>query len=221
MACCIFVLPLLFSFWLCGLALLCAVVSSSPCCAYQSVLSQQSPHAPTKYIAPRLWWLSYPPQGSGAILSLTDNRQWPASLFILSGDVGSGSNGLRALDAAETVSVVGSSLGGSLSLDSGAYIGNGSWRRYQSKIKLIFTQNIRLLIVECTMTQAVPPALSQGYGYGIILGVGFAFAIFMVRTPYHGKRGCSNNGRFHSHIFSNDTTMKSSLRKCSPRPVAA
>lgn len=30
------------------------------------------------------------------------------------------------------------------------------------------------------MTQTVPPALSQGYGYGIILGVGFAFAIFMV-----------------------------------------
>lgn len=25
------------------------------------------------------------------------------------------------------------------------------------------------------------PALSQGYGYGIILGVGFAFAVFMVR----------------------------------------
>lgn len=26
------------------------------------------------------------------------------------------------------------------------------------------------------------PALSQGYGYGIILGVGFAFAVFMVSS---------------------------------------
>lgn len=25
-------------------------------------------------------------------------------------------------------------------------------------------------------------ALGQGFGYGIILGVGFAFALFMVRT---------------------------------------
>ena len=26
------------------------------------------------------------------------------------------------------------------------------------------------------------PALNQGVGYGIVLGLGFAFAIFMVRT---------------------------------------
>lgn len=33
------------------------------------------------------------------------------------------------------------------------------------------------------MSSTVGPAVGQGVGYGIVLGVGIAFALFMVRSP--------------------------------------
>ncbi|OAA75294.1 urea active transporter [Akanthomyces lecanii RCEF 1005] len=60
------------------------------------------------------------------------------------------------------------------------------------------------------MTQTVPPALSQGYGYGIILGVGFAFAIFMISLTHILKR--YNNEVVTSEMFTTaGRTMKSGL----------
>ncbi|EJP68324.1 hypothetical protein MY5147_003282 [Beauveria neobassiana] len=60
------------------------------------------------------------------------------------------------------------------------------------------------------MTQTVPPALSQGYGYGIILGVGFAFAIFMITLTHILKR--YNNEVVTSEMFTTaGRTMKSGL----------
>lgn len=54
------------------------------------------------------------------------------------------------------------------------------------------------------------PALSQGYGYGIILGVGFAFAIFMITLTHILKR--FNNEVQTSEMFNTaGRTMKSGL----------
>ncbi|KID89937.1 urea active transporter [Metarhizium guizhouense ARSEF 977] len=54
------------------------------------------------------------------------------------------------------------------------------------------------------------PALSQGFGYGIILGVGFAFAIFMVALTHILKR--FNNEVQTSEMFNTaGRTMKSGL----------
>ncbi|EFY89097.1 urea active transporter [Metarhizium acridum CQMa 102] len=54
------------------------------------------------------------------------------------------------------------------------------------------------------------PALSQGFGYGIILGVGFAFAIFMVTLTHILKR--FNNEVQTSEMFNTaGRTMKSGL----------
>ena len=38
------------------------------------------------------------------------------------------------------------------------------------------------------VTEASTPPLSQGFGYGIILGLGFAFAIGMIGTTWALKR---------------------------------
>ena len=35
------------------------------------------------------------------------------------------------------------------------------------------------------MSGTVAPALSQGVGYGIVLGLGLAFALFMVSCHHH------------------------------------
>ncbi|POR38921.1 Putative urea active transporter 1 [Tolypocladium paradoxum] len=54
------------------------------------------------------------------------------------------------------------------------------------------------------------PALSQGYGYGIILGVGFAFAVFMISLTHILKR--FNNEVQTSEMFNTaGRTMKSGL----------
>lgn len=61
-----------------------------------------------------------------------------------------------------------------------------------------------------TVTQAAAPPLSQGFGYGIILGLGFAFAIGMIATTWALKR--YHNEVQTSEVFSTaGRTVKSGL----------
>ncbi|KAL2210279.1 urea active transporter [Sarocladium strictum] len=60
------------------------------------------------------------------------------------------------------------------------------------------------------MTTTVPPALGQGVGYGIVLGVGLAFAIFMIGLTHILKR--FNNEVQTSEMFTTaGRSMKSGL----------
>ena len=57
---------------------------------------------------------------------------------------------------------------------------------------------------------ASDPPLSQGFGYGIVLGLGFAFALGMILTTYLLKR--YNNEVQTSEMFSTaGRTVKSGL----------
>lgn len=56
----------------------------------------------------------------------------------------------------------------------------------------------------------VAPPLSQAYGYGIVLGLGFAFALGMILTTYLLKR--YNNEEQNSEVFNTaGRTVKSGL----------
>ncbi|KAK0387891.1 hypothetical protein NLU13_4136 [Sarocladium strictum] len=60
------------------------------------------------------------------------------------------------------------------------------------------------------MATTVPPALNQGVGYGVVLGVGLAFAIFMIGLTHILKR--FNNEVQTSEMFTTaGRTMKSGL----------
>lgn len=62
--------------------------------------------------------------------------------------------------------------------------------------------------------------LGQAWGYGIVLGVGFLFALGMVCAPLSRAQIELKADIKHSRSsllgFSNATTMKCRLRRCSP-----